>query len=118
MWSEVLFFWRRLEGAWVAWILRPGFMVVSATLTVVSSRENSVPDPDYLIAAYGKSRRTELEIFGFYKQQYLSYCSLRNRLELSFALSRVQNARNCSVVLCSSLSLLFFWESGGSKGKE
>lgn len=63
------FFWRRLEGAWVAWILRPGFMVVSATLTVVSSRENSVPDPDYLIAAYGKSRRTELDIFGFYKQQ-------------------------------------------------
>lgn len=54
------------EGFEVAWILRPGFMIlhaVSATLTVVSSRENSVPGLDYLIAAYGKSRSTGLGIF-------------------------------------------------------
>lgn len=70
MWSALSFggVW---EGPGMAPILRPGFMIlhaVSATLTVVSSRENSVPDLDYLIAAYGKSRSTGLDILEFYKE--------------------------------------------------
>lgn len=55
----------------MAWILRPGFMIlhaVSAALTVVSSRKNSLPDLDYLIAAYGKSRLTGLGILEFYRE--------------------------------------------------